>query len=177
MPKRDTSRYATALLAGLLAWFIPGAGHLYLRRAARGVILCICINGLFWTGVAFGGVFTVEPLKQRWWLGAQMGAGASAMATWYRQDRLRRSVTEDLGLPPTPPRSPEKAQQWWFDYTSTLAERKLALVYPTDAVARSYSGVAGMLNLMCIFDAFMLALMGSFGELPAEPKRKPEGAP
>ena len=76
-PAGDKPNYPAALLAGILAWVIPGAGHMYLGRALRGIILCICINGLFWAGVAFGGVFTVEPLRERWWFAAQVGAGAS----------------------------------------------------------------------------------------------------
>ena len=38
------------------------------------------------------------------------------------------------------------------------------LVYPTDVVARAYAGIAGMLNLLCIFDAVVLAMLGHFGE-------------
>ena len=169
MPKRDKSHYKAALLAGALAWFIPGAGHVYLRRSARGVILCIIIHALFWTGLAFGGVFTVEPLKQRWLLAAQAGTGASCLAAWYRQELTRRSIAEDLGIRPTPPRGRADAQAWWDAYTRELAERKIALVYPTGGVARAYSGIAGMLNFMCIFDAFMLGLIGRFGEPPPEP--------
>lgn len=51
----------------------------------------------------------------------------------------------------------------------------LAVVSPVDNVARAYCGVAGLLNLMCIFDAILLAQIGVRGEPPpAEPK--PEAA-
>mgnify|MGYP000853354412 CR=1 FL=1 len=36
--------------------------------------------------------------------------------------------------------------------------------YHVDNVARAYAGIAGLLNLLCIFDATILALMGRFGE-------------
>jgi TM2 domain-containing membrane protein YozV len=42
-----------------------------------------------------------------------------------------------------------------------LAKEKLALVAPMATLARAYAGVAGLLNLMCIFDAVMLALIGT----------------
>lgn len=40
----------------------------------------------------------------------------------------------------------------------------VALVSPTETVARAYCGIAGLLNLMCIFDVLMLSLMGVSGE-------------
>ena len=40
----------------------------------------------------------------------------------------------------------------------------MARAAPMDSVARAYSGTAGLLNLMCIFDAAILALMGRTGE-------------
>lgn len=173
-PADDKPNYAAALLAGTLAWVIPGAGHMYLGRAVRGIILCICINGLFWAGVAFGGVFTVEPLRERWWFAAQVGAGASGLAAWFRQKQFRQALTHEAGLPPMPPPSLAGAQHWWERYDEALAEKNLALRFPTDSVARSYSGIAGMLNLLCIFDAIMLGLLGHFGEPPPEEKPRKE---
>lgn len=169
MAKRDKPAYPAAVLAGILAWAIPGAGHVYLGRAVRGLILCICVNGLFWAGVAFGGVFTVEPLRQRWWFAAQVATGTSGLAAWYRQKQFRQAVAARAGLPEKPPRSLARAQQWWGQFDRALAEENLALVYPTDSVARAYSGIAGMLNLLCIFDAVMLGLLGRLGEPPPQP--------
>lgn len=179
MPKRYRQNYFAPFIAGILAWLIPGAGHVYMRRTLRGVIICICINGLFWTGVAFGGIFTVEPLKQRWWFTAQMCTGVSGVAAWYRQEQYRRAITEKFEDPelrtpiPPPPTRQRKALpgEWWKTYNEALAGKGLSLSYPADTVARAYAGVAGMLNLMCIFDAVMLAVMGRFGE-PARRKRE-----
>jgi len=162
------------LLAGMLAWAIPGAGHVYLRRTVRGIILCICINGLFWAGMAFGGVFTVEPLEQRWWFVAQMCTGVSGLAGWYRQQHVRREIAARIGLEPTPPRYPAEAAGWRETFTRQLVREDLDLNYPTDNVARAYSGVAGMLNVLAIFDAVMLAAMGRLGE---PPPRKPAKEP
>jgi len=170
MARTSQPNYSGAFLAGVLAWVIPGAGHLYLRRTLRGIVLFISINALFWSGMVIGGVFTVEPLRQRWWFVAQMCAGASGGVSWYLQDRHRKAIAAAAGLPPRPERS-ESPRQWWKSYTRELAKRKLALVFPTDQVARAYTGIAGMLNLLCIFDAVMLGLIGKFGEPP--PPRAP----
>ena len=181
MAKTTKPNILTICLTGLLAWVIPGAGHVFLGRTVRGLIICICINGLFWAGVAFGGVFTVEPLGQKWWFAAQMCTGVSRAAGWVRQERYRRKVTAEFDNPnlraPTPTRRDlgrgDLAPEWWAAYNYALAAEGVNLNYPADTVARAYSGVAGMLNLMCIFDAILLAAMGSFGEPP--PQAKPKG--
>ena len=182
MPNRRQNHFAP-FIAGILAWLIPGAGHVYLKRTLRGIIICVCINGLFWTGVAFGGIFTVEPLRERWWFTAQMCTGVSGVSAWYRQEQYRRMITDnfkdDRLRTPTPPpatrRNPHLNGKWWQTYKQALVDEGLNLSYPSSVVARAYAGVAGMLNLMCIFDAVMLATMGSAGE-PARKKREEEEA-
>ena len=149
-------------VAGILGWLVPGAGHVYLRRTVRGIIIFICINGLFWSGVAIGGVFTTDPLKQQWWFTAQMCTGVSGIASWYRQEQYRKTITEQIGISHRPRWANDK--QWWDEYERELVKRRLMLVYPTDVVARAYAGIAGMLNLLCIFDAVVLAMLGHFGE-------------
>lgn len=160
--KRSRQNSFAPFVAGILAWLIPGAGHVYLRRSVRGIIICICINGLFWSGVALGGVFTTDPLRQRWWFTAQMCTGVSGIASWYRQEQYRRAITARLGISPVPRWVGDK--QWWKKYDGELSRSGLILVFPTDVVARAYAGIAGMLNLLCIFDAVILAMLGHFGE-------------
>ncbi len=171
MARNETGRLLTTVTAAVLAWVIPGAGHVFLKRTLRGVILCICVNGLFWSGVAFGGTFTVEPLRERWWFVAQMLAGASGGAGWLMQHRARDRVTKSLHLP-YDPEDHSSSDLWWESYSNELAKRKLALTYPADTVARAYTGVAGMLNLMCVIDAALLAAMGTLGEPPPEGERR-----
>ncbi|KKM02374.1 hypothetical protein LCGC14_1785050 [marine sediment metagenome] len=172
MAKPHKPNVLMPVLAGLLAWAIPGAGHVYLGRTVRGIVLCVCINGMFWTGVAFGGVFTVEPITKRWWFAAQMCTGASGLAGWYRQELVRGRITAGLDIDPKPPR--RHAAQWHQSYSEALIKKEIALSYPTSNVARAYSGVAGMLNLMAIFDAVMLGALGRFGEPPPDKKKRPQ---
>jgi len=44
-----------AVLAPVLGWFIPGAGHLIQKRYVRGALLMICIVTLFLLGLAMQG--------------------------------------------------------------------------------------------------------------------------
>src|SRR5206468_489337 len=45
------SRAAAAVPACLLAWLLPGAGHLYLRRTAKGFVFLGALGALFLLGV------------------------------------------------------------------------------------------------------------------------------
>lgn len=138
-------------LAVLLACAIPGAGHMYLGRARRGIIIFLTVTALFWAGIGVGGVLTVDSQKERWWFAAQMLTGVNGVVAWQRQKLAYQELAKFEG--------------------ETIDERAvkaglgpIELVSPAESVARAYSGVAGLLNLMCIFDALMLSIMGVRGE-------------
>ena len=167
--KEPQPNYPLAVLAGVLAYLIPGAGHILLRRYVRGVIIFLGITGLFWTGIGMGGVFTVDPVNERWWYAAEMMSGASglyARARWAaKSNAIAHALVDENKLSTLgPPQNPIDAEAWRKVYNDRLAEEKLSVVYPVDVVARAYSGVAGMLNLLVIFDAMMLGLLGRAGE-------------
>jgi TM2 domain-containing membrane protein YozV len=168
------------LLALILAWILPGAGHLCLGRWKRGIIICITLGATFWAGIAIGGVMTVSPLPtERWWFVADMFTGVHGLAGWKIQQSVYQRV--DGGIGPEVDnylRTVSRASQVQIDGETLarvradlvdrkLAEENLALTAPGDSVARAYCGVAGLLNLMCIFDAVILSLMGVRGEGPA----------
>ena len=43
------------LVAGVLAWLVPGLGHFYQGRNAKGALFAICILGTFLYGLYLGG--------------------------------------------------------------------------------------------------------------------------
>jgi hypothetical protein len=45
----------SAVIAPILGWFIPGAGHIYMKRYVRGVLLMISIFSMFLIGLAMQG--------------------------------------------------------------------------------------------------------------------------
>ena len=151
------------LLALILAWLIPGAGHVYLRRYVRGVVIFVLVTATFWAGVAIGGVMTVDRHQERWWFIADMFTGVHGLVSWHRQNEVYEAIIPEL--PRTRNPQIQKAA-----INQALDERGLFLPAPTAAVARVYSGVAGMMALMCIFDAFMLAMMGVSGEPKTDKK-------
>ncbi|MCK5113424.1 MAG: hypothetical protein KAR11_01525 [Phycisphaerae bacterium] len=174
------------LVATGLAWLIPGAGHIYVGRRLRGIILFVVINVTFWTGVGIGGVMTVDSKYERWWMMAQMLTGIDGVYCWYRQDQVYKQLATDpdmeiaiehrnkilrangIALPKNPnaicenPTGRPGNLQMVVDHK--LEEKGIFLVDPAGELARAFTGIAGMLNLLCIFDAMMLAMMGQGAE-------------
>jgi len=211
-----------AVLAFLLAWIVPGAGHAFVGRPGRGIIIFIVIGATFWGGIATGGVMTVDHQEQKWWFAAEMLTGVHGLVGWQRESKqlqtLRNTIQKDMELGRKDLENKIRKQEDKHsecekqiaqidrnirDATSaeekntlkksrddsvkakgairealvgyhselnelrsahidkTLAKERLVLVAPMATVARAYAGVAGLLNLMCMFDVIMLALIGT----------------
>ena len=175
----DTNKKSglAAVVALFLAWLVPGLGHIYVGRNLRGVIIFLAIGATFWAGVAMGGVMTVDYHNERWWFTAQMFTGIHGLTGWQRQRMVYSQLAEkDFSLiPPTRETRSRDREKWALKVDKALAENDIALVAPTSTIARAYGGVAGLLNLMCMFDAVMLAMMGKTGEPKIENKQEVTG--
>lgn len=57
---RASASAGEPLVAVLLTWFLPGAGHLYLGRVAHGIAAFVVVGGLYWLGVRLAGGMTFE---------------------------------------------------------------------------------------------------------------------
>lgn len=180
MARPHTPSVPLAVAAFVLAYLVPGAGHVLLRRPIRGLILFVVISMTFWTGIGLGGVMTVDARSERWWFMGQMLTGVNGIISWKRQEKVYREVDEALvdnqGYQNlvrsyrSQGKSPTMAVRPYVD--AVFQEKGLALVAPTESAARAYSGVAGMLNLMCMFDVLLLGLMGIRGESSGPAGRK-----
>ena len=74
-------------LAGILAFLLPGAGHLYQGRLFKAGIYSFCILGLFFTGMAMAGWKAVQPPPKR------AGGGTSKIKL------LKYTAQAAVGLP------------------------------------------------------------------------------
>jgi len=153
------------LLAAFLAWIVPGAGHLYINRRTRGIIIFFTVTITFWVGVAAGGVMTVDRHCHPLWFYAQMGAGINGVVSWHRQKVVYNELLDshdiqqsDLLMQDSQP------SDSLINRDKKLAEKKIALVPPGEDVARAYTGIIGMMNMLAAFDAALLCLMGISGE-------------
>lgn len=138
-------------VAGLLGWLVPGLGHIYLGHRGRGLVFLVTITATFWSGVAIGGVRdTVAPHSRKLWFVAQMGAGGNALSAYALHCRVD----------PDSARSGRMANQsHWM---------------AADAGVH-YTGVAGLLNLLVVFDALGRCVVPAAGQ--QRERGPPGGAP
>jgi hypothetical protein len=136
-PPTDTIPPVWNLPAAVAAWLVPGLGHILSGHVKRGVILLICIGGLWTSGLLIGGVSVVSTRSvngtlRAWFLGQAMIAPSFVVE--YTHDRLR-ARTE--GNDPSP-------------YDETIA---FSPAYGRAAeIGTLYCALAGMLNLLAIID-------------------------
>jgi hypothetical protein len=163
-------------LALVLAWLVPGLGHLLLGQRARGLIFAIMIHGLFAAGMVIGGIRAINPPEQPIWTYTQFLSGwpmlvANRVEHATRADLQtlaqnppgydRPSVTDDSAIPEREARAKEyiKAHPL-FSYHPKVQD-----------VGAVYCGIAGMLNLLVMFDV-LLRITGSVREDPSIIKKR-----
>lgn len=181
------------VVAGILAWAIPGAGHWYQGRRTKAVLFFVCIVGTFFYGLWLGGGRVVyaswgsTPDEKRLPYVCQAGAGLIAMpaiiqSRRYGDETFRRemeakenggggrSFSEWFMAPPVlrlrhpsgwEPRKDQPSNE--LDILNYKLNRRFEL-------GTIYTMVAGLLNVLIIFDA----LGGpAYGLMMA--RRPPEG--
>jgi hypothetical protein len=142
-------------LAALWAWLIPGAGHIYQRRYAKGVLFMVCILGTFFFGLALGGGKVVyasfrQP-DMRYPYICQVGVGLPALPALIQRQRV---IASSPPKPPlwngfmAPPEQPVREQ-----VEDELADwhRQLKMNFELGTL---YTMIAGLLNVLAIYDAF-----------------------
>jgi hypothetical protein len=138
-------------VAALLAWLWPGAGHFYQRRYAKAVLFMVCILGTYFFGLALGEGKVVyaawNRTEKRWQFIPQVGVGLPA-APAVVQAVVRRGDGQPVlgGFMAGPQGSDE-------DRAAQLAEwhKRLNMRFELGTL---YTMVAGLLNILAIWDAF-----------------------
>jgi hypothetical protein len=138
-------------LAALLAWLWPGAGHLYQGRTAKGILFMVCILGTYFYGFAIGQGHVVyaswRPIDRRLPYLCQIGVGLPALPalvqTMGERPPLGNFMKQPEVLPEwMPGREPDELAQWH-------AEAGVMFEFGT-----LFTMVAGLLNVLAIYDAF-----------------------
>lgn len=150
------------MVAGLLAWLWPGAGHLYQRRYAKGVLFMVCILGTFFFGLALGEGKVVyaswNRVEKRWQYPLQLGVGLPAAPALVQSLITRRGGEPMFGGIMAPPRDPQELSNWHNDLNIRFELGTL------------YCMIAGLLNVLAIYDA-------ACGPVVSEPADKKERGP
>ena len=163
-PPPESVELKDPLLAALLAWLWPGAGHIYQGRIGKGLLYMICIMGTFLYGFDVGGRKVVY-------------------ASWDQQDRRYAYLCQFwVGLPAMPALlqswlQPSREKPLWG---GLMAPPSLELVGEGSElsvwhrmlsgnfeIGTAYTMIAGLLNLLAIFDA------GAGPILPSRKMTKP----
>ena len=85
MPESESGKHPRLVLACLLAWLVPGAGHWILGRRARAGVFFVIVTLSFVLGAVLNGRFSVRdrraPLLSTLQVVACLGAGPMEIAT------------------------------------------------------------------------------------------------
>jgi hypothetical protein len=148
-------------LAGILAWAVPGLGHMYQGRTGKGILFFICIMGTFIYGMYLGGgkvVYAATSWEQqyRWQYLCQLGVGLPATPMLVQRAR----ATE--GKPPLWDgfmAQPKNVPTEWPDDSGNMSTQPNELsmwtvkMHPFFELGTVYTVIAGLLNVLVICDA------------------------
>jgi hypothetical protein len=165
-------------LALILAWLVPGLGHLMLRQWARGITFFLCIHLLFAGGLLIGGIRAINPPDQAIWTYTQFLSGWPMIVANKLEQNARGELKVLLDrynrATPQPP-VVETLQARQARTIKFIQDHPLFANHPkVQDLGSVYCGIAGMLNLLVMFDV-LLRITGSVREDPAA--KKHQGAP
>lgn len=134
------------LVAAVLAWFVPGLGHLYQRRTAKGVLFMVCILSTFFYGLFLSDGRAVYASWTDWdrrlpYL-CQIGAGLPALPALVQTYLVRSGKAPLAGGIMAPPATLAELNDW---------HRQLHRYFELGTV---YTMIAGLLNILAIYDAW-----------------------
>jgi hypothetical protein len=147
-------------LAAFLAWLIPGLGHFYQGRTAKAVLFFVCIMGTFSYGLYLGsskeaGIGRVvyaswRPTDRRFAYFCQVGVGLPAMPA------LVQAVLERKGKAPLFGNSYFMARPRLGsgDGDPPTLDRLHRLLTHFFEFGTAYTMIAGLLNVLAIYDAW-----------------------
>ena len=134
-------------IACLLAWVIPGAGHLYLGRRVKGLVFLAIVLITFATGLAFKGrVYLANPEQPLSYLATFANLALGPL------DVIARQISYDQVIYFFPRESDRDRYQEILDKTRA---RILAV---THEYGTTFLLTAGLMNILLILDVFDLGI-------------------
>lgn len=167
-------------LALVLAWVCPGLGHFLLGKRSHGMVFALAIHGLFALGLLIGGIRSINPPDQAIWTYTQFLTGWPMLIA-NRVEHSSRALVGDPRkgaqgslreeyLRDRPP--PDATDERIAAGKAFIAKNPLFAHHPkVQDIGAVYCGIAGMLNLLVMFDV-LLRITGSIREDPAMLKKR-----
>ena len=140
-------------LAALWAWLWPGAGHLYQGRYAKGMLFMVCVLSTYFFGFTLGnGRVVYASFKKpdfRYAFLCQVGVGIPALPALVQNHRYAKRMSplfgSELMMPPgriDEINGNDRLSEWHSELKGFFE------------IATLYTMVAGLLNMLAIYDAF-----------------------
>jgi hypothetical protein len=162
-PARPPLDLRDPFLAGVMAWLIPGAGHWYQGRRTKAVLFFVTIMGSFSYGLWLGGgrvvyaAWGTSPEEKRLPYFCQIGVGTAALPALFQAMRFSEKQFVD-GVKSR--RLEKTARFWdWFMAPPIVDGQVNDLddynfqYHRYFELGTVYTMIAGLLNLLVIFDA------------------------
>ncbi|HRX83228.1 MAG: hypothetical protein H6821_02465 [Planctomycetaceae bacterium] len=141
------------VVAAVWGWVCPGAGHIYQRRYAKGVLFMVCILSTWFFGLSLGEGHVVyaswKKDDHRWQYLCQLGVGTPALPAIVQSQRVKKGKEPLFDGWMAPPQnvvnyeSPhDELSQWHLKYHAFFELGTL------------YTMIAGLLNVLAIYDAY-----------------------
>ncbi len=182
-PERQYER-PYSLVAGLLSYLVPGLGQISQGRTGKGLLFMVCLLSLFHVGEAMGNWQNVyvpteevpgqrggNPIRnivnQRWHFAGQMWIGVAAWPAIWQFYNVTEPVDDTASFWRSYQRQPKEGR---IDEAGTVNEF-LVNSDKTPDLGWIYTVIAGMLNVLVIYDAFAGPAYGP--RLPREGKDQP----
>lgn len=164
-------------LAAFLAWLVPGLGHFYQGRTGKGLLFFVCIIGTFYYGLYVGGgrvvyastapIVNMQFLRDRWQYVCQVGVGLPALPALVQRERMNRGMAPMFGDNfMRPPYTVAPANQPDLFRSEDMTVKKNEVIHPDELAKWNYelgdnfeigtvfTVIAGLLNILAIFDAY-----------------------
>jgi hypothetical protein len=136
-------------VAAILAWLCPGLGHFYQGRNAKGALFFVCILSTWFFGLWLGGGHSVyasnTTIARKLVFGCQLGVGlpaAPAIIQGLKASKNQQPLWEGFMAPPKEGNGFDDLSDWNFQFGAAYDLGVL------------YTMIAGLLNILVIFDAF-----------------------
>lgn len=164
--------------AAMLAWLLPGGGHAYQGRWGKSILFFTCIMGTFCFGMYLGDCKVVyaswgpQPDQRRLSYFLQLGVGLPSMPALVQANFNSRPLGTFMAPPEFPPRGQlhiEKLPDGSIEHhKDELAKWNLKI--EDFELGTVYTMIAGLLNILAIYDAWSGPVMAP----PEERRKKPK---
>ncbi len=148
------SRAGVDPLAAAFGALVPGLGHWVRGERRRGRLIFTGVVGLFVSGVLVGGIDVVDRVESRVWFVGQAGVGPVAFGVDWINQNIFKGVDRSTGARRSALPGETIGPGGWIEVADPgQRPPKMRSVAKVNELGTLFCAVAGMLNLVVVFDA------------------------